>query len=96
MIDLDELEKLAKEATPGPWKFYPSASATGKVIWVGCWDTIENKKFVAAANPQTVLKLIAVARAAKDCKYWVNNYWERDHPELTKALKNLEKPNAVE
>ena len=76
---LDELEKLAKAATPGPWTDVECRVECGSYCQGGSgvlfiddtesngirsrWDDLE---FIAAANPETVLKLIAVARAAKE------------------------------
>ncbi len=72
-LDLDALEALAKAATPGPWTPYETVHAdnyvtagggvlTGTVV---CGPTYEreNTAFIAAANPQTVLALIAAQRA---------------------------------
>lgn len=74
MIDLEELKKLALAATPGPWEWWTSNSvlrltgADGKDGGVICatmhahWPDImvnrENREYLAAANPQTVLALI--------------------------------------
>ena len=43
---ISELEKMAKEATPGPW------------------GDVEAWAYIAVANPETILKLIAVVKAA--------------------------------
>lgn len=82
---LDQLEKLAKAATPGPWEVKPwlnkfklvgAHDITGpKGEWIardglypGANGSREaNANFIAAANPETVLKLIAVARVAIHC-----------------------------
>ena len=83
-MNLEELERLAREATPGPW-----VSRRGFVMQPpeGMWETIiadtangiesenwakefvQNGEFIAAANPATVLALIARIREweADDC-----------------------------
>ena len=75
MIDLDELEKLAKGATRGPWE-YKAGLHTDGLIWVPTegemaiefphTNAIADTQFIAAANPETVLKLIEVAKAARN------------------------------
>ena len=62
VLNLDELEKLAKAATPGPWVANDNyvINGTGGAMLVGS----DNSKFISAANPDAVLKLIAVAKAA--------------------------------
>ena len=87
--DWSELERLAKDATPGPWGVHeqrpsPSASVSGTFVHAGpdeaddtgfslvartyTRDGLEerqhNAAFIAAANPATILKLIASARSA--------------------------------
>jgi hypothetical protein len=78
-IDLDKLEALARAATPGPWEksfgrydvIAPSESNAGLDLYHVC-DTSGrnyprrscNADFIAAANPATVLALIALARRA--------------------------------
>lgn len=77
-LDLDKLEALAKAATPGPWKRHadlptdvivaPSAPSAPSVAVIdhGPSDLAQieaNGRFIAAANPATVLALIAQARA---------------------------------
>lgn len=86
-VDMNELEKLAKAATPGLWAYSPerdthdfaihaadaelgnrhsSGSAKGGVVgsseWI--WLKEEDGRFIAAANPQTVLALIQMVRSA--------------------------------
>lgn len=80
-MNLDELERLAKAATPGPWLDINTDKDAGHSHCLGCPTFIEigvdrkpfNYKatytdldYIAAANPSTVLKLIDVARAAKE------------------------------
>jgi len=68
-MDLDELEKLAREVTPGPWD---DVWADGQDVIVTAdgkdhyekFREIKNSTYMAAADPQTVLKLIEVVRGA--------------------------------
>lgn len=73
MNKLDELEKLAKEATPGPWSAEQSSAMNPFRVgssdeWVANGVDLSSDndmKYIAAVNPNTVLALIAVARAAE-------------------------------
>lgn len=82
MTDLDELEKLARAATPGPWRGYGEGEYPrgGGLFVCHGWMPMSNAyvcaghdreaekkglqretgdmKFIAAANPQVVLRLI--------------------------------------
>ena len=73
-IDLDRLEALANKATPGPWRYADSedhVTITG-FIFAGFDDLftlqrdsaqgVMDAEFIAAANPQTILALIARIR----------------------------------
>jgi hypothetical protein len=65
-IDLDDLERLAKAATPGPW----DAGTCEGEVWsdklLVVWDALPNDAaYIAAANPPTILALIARLRAAE-------------------------------
>lgn len=80
-IDLDELERLAKAATPGPWRMVALSSHYGvthgdyrfpTVVYAHeGWDgygngsSRPNADYIAAANPATVLALIARVREAE-------------------------------
>ena len=60
MIGLDELEKLAKEATPGPWSHIRDiVIGDESKLFESYNDNVEDARFVAAANPSTVLDLVA-------------------------------------
>lgn len=73
-IDLDALEKLADEATPGPWAWVgddlKSVSNSAIVIadlgYDGMWIPTEgaDAAFVAGANPAAIKALIAELREA--------------------------------
>src|SRR6478735_11374937 len=86
MTDLDTLERLAREATPGPWElshageggrggfriteFYvrlPGAdfALAADVLDAAMNPSEANAAFIAAANPAQILRLVAIARAAK-------------------------------
>lgn len=72
-VDLAALQALAEEATPGPWRYLQAdnvfvASAQGALLKfqprsVGVDITLDdrnaNGSFIAAANPETVLWLLA-------------------------------------
>jgi len=110
-MNLDELEKLAKAATPGPWVWDEISESKEKanVLYVephsdgsgyGTYDLISRDsgvygpdvptcEFIMAANPKTVMKLIAVARAAEKTLYPLpRDYFEWTEP-LSKALEAL-------
>lgn len=73
---LDEIERLAKAATPGPWECAPGDAIDHWELWnpktteyvvqddSGVEPRFEDISYIAAANPETVLKLIAVVKAA--------------------------------
>jgi hypothetical protein len=77
---INELEKLARAATPGDWR----ASDVGNV-----WTNVDSKRdtfficsaggdiddsaYIAAANPATMLKLIKVIRAQHEALEAVKN-----------------------
>ena len=73
-ISLDELAGLAEKATPGPWRastderygYFVSGSALDWIADMGKTNQAGiDADFIAACDPGTVLKLIAVAKAAK-------------------------------
>lgn len=78
-MNLDELEALAKAATPGPWRMETGAQPFHEIlgsVLVGpvdfddlCDDqrmiSLPNAAFIAAANPATVLVLIARLHATE-------------------------------
>lgn len=80
MTDLDELERRAKAATPGPWEFENCYNLQRREFLNGTevhphvllktlngWEPIpSDADFIAAANPQTVLALIAELRALRE------------------------------
>lgn len=108
MIDITELEKLARAATPGEW-FVGDPNKLGALC--GIYEPGEyviadiqedaedlpqeaNARYIAATNPQTVLKLIEVIRAQHEvikaiCKW----DWEAmilpHHANLDKALLDI-------
>lgn len=70
-MNLDKLKELAKAATPGPWHTdaggyvvttHPVNTPQGKIrmeIGVNYGDcSRDNREFIAAANPDTILKLL--------------------------------------
>lgn len=72
MTDIDQLERLAKAATPGPWcdrgfgGIQPESGGSLVAVTVtkgGCLpDYVENSAYIAAANPTEILGLVAEVR----------------------------------
>ena len=61
MIDLDELEKLEREATPGPWKIAITKVPSGD----GEWEyQLAAERGHAAGDPYSDFELIAATRNA--------------------------------
>lgn len=72
MIDLDELERLARAATPGPFVLGEHEKRPGiPVLWMWNGETLEltiegkNAPYFAAANPTAVLELVQRLRVAE-------------------------------
>jgi hypothetical protein len=75
--DLDTLEKLARGATSGPWNYEAERYSAKCIIGVKPTDDRwlahcqpefngeANARFICAANPQTILSLIAALRKAE-------------------------------
>ena len=67
-----DLEALAKAATPGPWEAVEGATSDGwwverpHISTIVSDPTGPDAQFIAAANPQTILDLIAAARTAEN------------------------------
>lgn len=124
MLKIDELENLAKEATPGPWEWDRPDHERANIVYYepftdgspgkgssydlisrdsGCYGPdVPTCEYIMAANPNTVLKLIAVAKAAEGLSdsvrkaenagiYLNMNIW-LEH--LQRALAALEKDDA--
>lgn len=77
MIDIEELKKLALAATPGPWEAVSNSvrdqigpNGVGGFLVADCPANIgkrlEDAAFIAAANPRTVLALIARIEALEN------------------------------
>lgn len=74
-MDLDELERLALAATPGPWhadkygiagdEDFTTPVVSWDYAWCECADEEANKPYIAAASPDVLLALIARVRAAE-------------------------------
>lgn len=86
MIDLDALEKLADEATPGPWKAVGTIyehmncevrggkKGEGQAV-AQVWDgphAFKDGQWIAAANPATIKALIAELKAALTMAHTIN------------------------
>lgn len=98
---LDDLEKLAREATPGEWTANEWCNAEGYPGWcavgpVHCGDEADQEDccppdgaahadakadsaFIAAANPQTILALVAEVRAAMGLVTALEFYAHQEH-----------------
>jgi hypothetical protein len=108
-MSLDELEKLAKAATPGPWVWEkrrekeranvqyvePYSDGSGFCQYdlisrdSGVYGPdVPTCEYIIACNPETVLKLIAVARAADE--YSTGIITNNKHEKLREALLELE------
>lgn len=73
MKDLDELERLAKAATPGPWAvrkhtalIHSDTGLSFDIVELGPTgdETSPNLAFIAACSPDVVLALVRAVRAA--------------------------------
>lgn len=97
---IDQLEAAAKAATPGPWKRDNYDRPNMQIIANGnevivfhhsherqeAARVVPNHQYIALANPDTILKLIAVVRAAEELSDLLDSF---DIPELRDALENL-------
>lgn len=64
-MNINELEELAKAATPGPWKLSGTEHVVAGGNYVVALDCrSEDAKHIAAANPSAILELIAAYREA--------------------------------
>ena len=77
-MNLTELEALAKLATPGPWDTNPDGvlgyelEVTANNHYVGiCEAAPYDALYIAAANPDTILKMIELIREMFDA---LDNY----------------------
>jgi len=81
----DELEKIAKEATPGPWgkenndRFLVGSDVThcevAKAAGASKENTKANQEFIATFNPTLILKLLDVVKAGESMEHasWCDN-----------------------
>jgi hypothetical protein len=70
---INKLEKLARAATPGDWKASDAGNVRTNVdskrdtfFICSAGGDIDDAAYIAAANPQTVLKLCEVIRTLRD------------------------------
>lgn len=104
-MNLQRLKELAEKATPGPWvEARPGLLTKGDwdSVFVDddtdCSDCIcynvevpDDAQFIAACDPQTILKLIAAVEAAREMEYRGMTVTTQ----LGKALRDLDgDPNA--
>lgn len=95
-MNLSELEQLAKAATPGPWAIGDDSNDAVWCVMSGrdCVATcstetglhIADATFIAAANPETILRLIELLRDMAGALIDASN----DYPK-EKAIKALAK-----
>ena len=105
-MTLDELAGLAKAATMGPWRastderygYFVSGSALDWIADMGKTNQAGiDAEYIAACDPGTVLKLIAVAKASQTLFTELNgggavcDYW-KERMKLRDALTALESP----
>lgn len=108
MIDIDALEVLAKAATPGPWcdrgfgSIQPESGGSLVAVTVtkgGCLpDYVENSAFVAAANPASILALIAEVRALRadaERYRWAIAYEDNAETLLAAVMNNAPDKKAI-
>lgn len=75
MVDLDELERLAREATPGPWfsdldpvgtremvTYRPDGETDYDICNCSTGPKFADRHFIAAANPAVILEFVAEVR----------------------------------
>lgn len=115
-MNLDRLEQLARDATPGPWvqrrisglptRWIDQAQADGLCVATAVWrhwrdanTTEANAAYLAAASPDVVLKLIAVARCARDLREAQRPEGWREKPDgiprFTNACRALDRALAA-
>jgi hypothetical protein len=81
-VNIDELEKLALAATPGPWKYRPTLQRWGAVDPVPLLETRrKDARYIAAANPTTILALIKLVRE-NVTQAIVDSVWHPDAVEV--------------
>jgi len=108
-MDLEKLQQLAREATPGPWRWEETIYGESvrdvhnePVFFAGSVGhenatlhiSDEDARYIAAADPTTVLALIRVARAAaawREVRRWQRMGPEKDLLEAVDALAALER-----
>lgn len=86
-LDLDAIERAAREATPGPWSADQGKHLEARPIAeVGGYEVcspsspfiraepIADARYIAAASPDAVLALVRIARAAVDWKFWLRHH----------------------
>lgn len=76
MIDLDELERLEKAATPGPWGF--------RTVDIADPDHIPDAALIAAMR-NALPELLRELKVARGCVAVLRQYFERDREALMGA-----------
>lgn len=107
LVELDELERLAKAATPGPWSYYRDSCAQCEKDGTAEYDIPEiepgwharfgdeaNAAFIASANPAAILALLSLARAGLEAGKAEESMRERA-AELAESEAALRKANGI-
>ena len=92
-MNITELEKLAKAATPGPWEFSKEtenvATSDGELDIAFRYTPAEEGdmtgEFISAANPKTILHMLdLIDEMAEALKYYADTF-SRDDGKKTRA-----------
>ena len=72
-MNLNEIERLAREATPGPWQAVQTLPYGNVTVEAGDWSAgfkPKDGKYIASVSPDVVLKMIERIRAADELYKW--------------------------
>jgi hypothetical protein len=96
-MNLTELEALAKLATPGQWDTNPDGvlgyelEVTANNHYVGiCEAAPYDALYIAAANPDTIIKMIELIREMEEALRMSNNLSNPYHQEVDAVLVKYE------
>ncbi len=96
-MNLTELKALAKLATPGPWDTNPDGvlgyelEVTANNHYVGiCEAAPYDALYIAASNPDTILKMCELIKEMEDALRMSNNLSNPYHQEVDAVLVKYE------
>jgi hypothetical protein len=94
MINITELETLARAATPGKWEATSIFNVWSQSHLICSTDDSDDSQYIAAANPATMLKLIEIIREQHQvigaiCKWDWEAMIRPSHADLDKALLDI-------